>query len=361
MRSRTIEFLGHAVGSAVGNVVGSAISSGRNAANNTNNSHNTTNTTIINNYNISSAPENDMRYQNANPVEIDLKCPNCMGERNIDTANMLLICPYCDHRQVIPPDQIEAYRRLNNQGQTGMNNQFNPNNNDYYNNQNINGNYYSSNNIPSNIPPQNIQGNYSNNPPQQNWQPVNSSYNNVQQPAMAVPQGTYSAPYAPQPKKRTWLWVLGWIFIFPVPLTILMLRNRIIPVGVRYAIIAVAWIIYGSLALSGNKNKNDSVQNEISPPTTASSLEGENYEDVEKRFKSSGFKNITFKPMGDLVTGWINEDGEVAKVSINGVTSFSPYDKFPLDAEVVISYHSYSAEEDQNEKDTDASEEEKAS
>ena len=148
MRSRTIEFLGHAVGSAVGNVVGSAISSGRNAANNTNNSNNTTNTTIINNYNISSVPENDMRFQNTNPAEIDLKCPNCMGERNIDIANMLLICPYCDNRQVIPPNQIEAYRRLNNQNQPVINNQFNSNNNDFYNNQNTNGNYLSSNNIP---------------------------------------------------------------------------------------------------------------------------------------------------------------------------------------------------------------------
>lgn len=30
------------------------------------------------------------------------------------------------------------------------------------------------------------------------------------------------------PKKRkTWLWVLGWICIFPLPLTILMLRKKI--------------------------------------------------------------------------------------------------------------------------------------
>ena len=27
--------------------------------------------------------------------------------------------------------------------------------------------------------------------------------------------------YYPPKKRRTWLWVLGWIFIFPVPLTIL--------------------------------------------------------------------------------------------------------------------------------------------
>ena len=27
-------------------------------------------------------------------------------------------------------------------------------------------------------------------------------------------------------KRRTWLWVLGWIFIFPLPLTILLLRKK---------------------------------------------------------------------------------------------------------------------------------------
>ncbi|MBR2559339.1 MAG: hypothetical protein IKE37_02775 [Firmicutes bacterium] len=28
------------------------------------------------------------------------------------------------------------------------------------------------------------------------------------------------------PKRRTWLWVLGWIFIFPVPLTVILLRKK---------------------------------------------------------------------------------------------------------------------------------------
>jgi len=50
--------------------------------------------------------------------------------------------------------------------------------------------------------------------------------------------------YAPPRKRRTLLWVLGWIFIFPVPLTILMLRNRSLPPWARYGIIAAGWIVY---------------------------------------------------------------------------------------------------------------------
>ncbi len=33
-------------------------------------------------------------------------------------------------------------------------------------------------------------------------------------------------PGQPPKKRKTWLWVLGWICIFPVPLTILMVRNQ---------------------------------------------------------------------------------------------------------------------------------------
>lgn len=45
-------------------------------------------------------------------------------------------------------------------------------------------------------------------------------------------------------KKRTWLWVLGWIFIFPVPFTILMARSTRIKPVLKAVIIAAAWITY---------------------------------------------------------------------------------------------------------------------
>lgn len=65
-----------------------------------------------------------------------------------------------------------------------------------------------------------------------------------------------------KPKSKIWLWVIGWIFIFPVPLTILMLRNRKLPAAARYAIIAVGWILYliigFSASLSGRPKSIDS-------------------------------------------------------------------------------------------------------
>ena len=55
-------------------------------------------------------------------------------------------------------------------------------------------------------------------------------------------------PVAMPPKKKSiWkmlLWGLGWLCIFPVPLTILLLRKKDIPSKQRTTIIAVAWIAY---------------------------------------------------------------------------------------------------------------------
>ena len=41
-----------------------------------------------------------------------------------------------------------------------------------------------------------------------------------QQPANRI--STHNS-YTPANKRKTWLWVIGWIFIFPLPLTTLLL------------------------------------------------------------------------------------------------------------------------------------------
>ena len=50
-------------------------------------------------------------------------------------------------------------------------------------------------------------------------------------------------------KKHIWIWVLGWILIFPIPLTMLILRNNTLTNKLRCGIISAAWIIYLVLAL----------------------------------------------------------------------------------------------------------------
>ena len=68
-------------------------------------------------------------------------------------------------------------------------------------------------------------------------------------------------PAQPKPKRKTWLWVLGWLFMFPAPLTIIMLKNESVKQSlnpkVRYAIIAAAWLLYQAIGLSGGGNSSE--------------------------------------------------------------------------------------------------------
>ena len=57
-------------------------------------------------------------------------------------------------------------------------------------------------------------------------------------------------------KSKTWLWVLGWIFIFPVPLTILLLRNKNMKPILKYGIICLAWFTFLLFALVGGSNND---------------------------------------------------------------------------------------------------------
>lgn len=66
--------------------------------------------------------------------------------------------------------------------------------------------------------------------------------------------------------KKTWLWVLGWICIFPLPLTILMLRKKNMKPAVKYGIIAAAWLLFFAIGSSGN-SETDTTQNNIPAPT----------------------------------------------------------------------------------------------
>lgn len=66
--------------------------------------------------------------------------------------------------------------------------------------------------------------------------------------------------------KKTWLWVMGWICIFPIPLTILMLRNKGMKPAVKYGIIAAAWLLFFTISFSGGET--ETVLTDVSTPTT---------------------------------------------------------------------------------------------
>ena len=65
----------------------------------------------------------------------------------------------------------------------------------------------------------------------------------------------------PKRKRRTWLWVFGWLFIFPLPLTILLVRKKEMNPVIKYGLIAIAWILFLLIGLSGLGNGETNSEN----------------------------------------------------------------------------------------------------
>ena len=112
-------------------------------------------------------------------------------------------------------------------------------------------------------------------------------------------------------KRKTWLWVLGWICIFPVPLTILLLRKKDMKPAVKYGIIAAAWLLFFVIGMSNNSetevpqvdtpSQTESVQatqateNTITPETTAPEISLDEYiEGVVSKYNAQAAEELVF-------------------------------------------------------------------
>lgn len=94
-------------------------------------------------------------------------------------------------------------------------------------------------------------------------------------------------------KRKTWLWVLGWIFIFPLPLTILLLRKKEMKAPLKYGIIAVAWILYLIIGLTGGANSSTSQETLSAENRANESTIADNNSVRSKTENSDGEINIT--------------------------------------------------------------------
>ena len=68
-------------------------------------------------------------------------------------------------------------------------------------------------------------------------------------------------------KSNKWLWILGWICIFPLPLTMVLLRKKDMEQKKKYGIIAAAWILYLIIVVCSS-NKKDTSDNSVQEPTS---------------------------------------------------------------------------------------------
>ena len=87
----------------------------------------------------------------------------------------------------------------------------------------------------------------------QNAEDLGYYYEKGRQRARAEMQQTpaYTAPTLPK-RRHTWLWVLGWIFLFPVPATILLVRSKTLPPVLKGVLIAAVWLLF--IWLGNNKD-----------------------------------------------------------------------------------------------------------
>lgn len=124
------------------------------------------------------------------------------------------------------------------------------------------------------------------------------------------------------------------------------------------------WLVLLSvlcLTLMACGSEKENHDGEAKTPSSASSLEGMNYQDVITKFEKNGFTNITTETIDDLITGWLTKEGEVESVSVDGEADFANGSWYSVDAPVIISYHVFpeKQEDDAEEPSEDEGQEER--
>ena len=140
----------------------------------------------------------------------------------------------------------------------------------------------------------------------------------AQAEATRVQQQTFNMNFGKPPKKRkTWLWVLGWIFIFPVPLTILMLRNQKLSKPVKIGIIVAAWIVYLIIGLAGGGSGDNKDSSNANTETTT----------IEQPAYNSAANDSTAGSSESAIDSFIAEINKSEDISLEYVEDFIPSDK----------------------------------
>jgi len=120
-----------------------------------------------------------------------------------------------------------------------------------------------------------------------------------------------------------------------------------------FAYIASVAMVLSTAACSSGNTATDGIR----MPESSKHLEGKQFEDVVSALQDAGFTNVKSNPLGDLVTGWLSGEGEVKAVEVDGDSSFSTDNSFPATAPVVVSYHSFPANNDKTSKSASPSSE----
>jgi len=120
---------------------------------------------------------------------------------------------------------------------------------------------------------------------------TNNYFNTADKTSVSTQENMHEkTPTKQNSKKKIWLWILGWLFIFPLPLTILLVRKKDIQPTVKYGLIAFIWIFVFAIGFLGeNNNKTYSKLPDIIE-TTATTQEKEQKKNKEHTKKEDSSK-----------------------------------------------------------------------
>lgn len=129
--------------------------------------------------------------------------------------------------------------------------------------------------------------------------------------------------------------------------------NVILLVCLCFFILSIIFLCIGT-ASSNNEENQPTDPNMAAVSMSSSSFCYENYQSAMNSLKKSGFTNITCEPVYDIYFGVFSTEGNVSKITINGIAKFDKDETFPKDAEIIITYH-LSYKDDPNYEGTNTS------
>ena len=112
----------------------------------------------------------------------------------------------------------------------------------------------------------------------------------------------------------------------------------------QFALLLSVLMVF-SLCACGKSHENMS-----KTPCNSKDMRGEAYEKAVEAFGNAGFTNVTTEKVEDLVLGWLNDEGDVDKITIDGSDDFDSGVWYPSGASVVIYYHTF-PKKDEDTKD----------
>ncbi|MWV51626.1 hypothetical protein GRS96_20385 (plasmid) [Rathayibacter sp. VKM Ac-2803] len=81
-------------------------------------------------------------------------------------------------------------------------------------------------------------------------------------------------------------------------------------------------------------------------PADAKDFSGDDYKMVVGNLEAAGFTNVSERALDDLITGWLKKPDTVDEVTVEGDPSFQEGDEYDTTASIVVSYHSFPADDE---------------